>query len=195
MSVISATAVSDWPTPTVSTRTTSWPAASTTSIASRVRRATPPRVPPAGEGRMKAFASPASRVMRVLSPRIEPPPSREEGSTASTASRWPRDRTCRPKLSMKVDLPTPGAPEMPMRIERPVRGSRISSSAVGEGAVVGPGRFHQGDGLGQSPAVALDQRLGQAGDVGKRRLAHDTAASCWASLSTAASCWRAHMAA
>ena len=49
---MSATAVSDWPTPTVSTSTTSNPAASTTTIASRVARATPPSVPDVGEGRM-----------------------------------------------------------------------------------------------------------------------------------------------
>jgi hypothetical protein len=42
MSVIRATAVSDWPTPTVSTMMTSQPAASQTSSASRVRAATPP---------------------------------------------------------------------------------------------------------------------------------------------------------
>lgn len=47
---MSDTAVSDWPTPTVSTRTTSYPAASTTTMASRVARATPPRVPAVGEG-------------------------------------------------------------------------------------------------------------------------------------------------
>ena len=47
-----ATAVSLWPTPTVSTMTMSWPAASQTSIASRVFSATPPSVPDAGLGRM-----------------------------------------------------------------------------------------------------------------------------------------------
>ena len=46
-----ATTVSDWPTPTVSTRTTSKPAASQSSMVSRVIRATPPSVPPDGEGR------------------------------------------------------------------------------------------------------------------------------------------------
>ena len=51
VSTISATAVSDWPVPTVSTMTTSKPAASQRSIASRVRAATPPRLPPEGEGR------------------------------------------------------------------------------------------------------------------------------------------------
>ena len=86
---MSATAVSDWPMPTVSTRMTSKPAASQTSIVSRVLAATPPSVPAEGEGRMKALGSTASRAMRVLSPRIEPPVRAEEGSTASTATLWP----------------------------------------------------------------------------------------------------------
>jgi len=51
-SVIAATAVSDCPTPTVSTTITSNPAASQTSRHSRVRAATPPSVPALGEGRM-----------------------------------------------------------------------------------------------------------------------------------------------
>src|SRR6266705_1348499 len=50
-STMPATATSDWPTPTVSTITTSKPAASQSSIASRVRRATPPRVPAVAEDR------------------------------------------------------------------------------------------------------------------------------------------------
>ncbi len=64
MSTMSATAVSDWPTPTVSTITVSKPAASTSSIVSRVRRATPPKVAPAGEGRMKA-ADPARQLLHA----------------------------------------------------------------------------------------------------------------------------------
>ena len=70
---MSATAVSDWPTPTVSTSTTSKPAASTTTIASRVALATPPSVPEVGEGRMNASGSADSRAIRVLSPRMLPP--------------------------------------------------------------------------------------------------------------------------
>ena len=70
---MSATVVSDWPMPTVSTRITSKPAASHKSMVSRVFAATPPSVPEEGEGRMKALRSVASRAMRVLSPRIEPP--------------------------------------------------------------------------------------------------------------------------
>ena len=84
-STMSATAVSLWPTPTVSITIRSKPAASQASAASRVRLVTPPSVPPAGEGRMNAAGAWASRCMRVLSPRIEPPVRRLEGSTASTA--------------------------------------------------------------------------------------------------------------
>ena len=107
-STMSATTVSDWPTPTVSTSTTSKPAASHSSIASRVRRATPPRVPPDGDGRMNACGSRARRSMRVLSPMIEPPLRRLDGSTASTATRCPAAVRRDPSSSMKVDLPAPG---------------------------------------------------------------------------------------
>ncbi len=54
ISTISATVVSAWPAPTVSTSTVSNPAASHTRIASRVRRATPPVSAPAEDGRMNA---------------------------------------------------------------------------------------------------------------------------------------------
>ncbi len=124
-----ATAVSLWPTPTVSTITTSWPAASASSIASRVLPATPPSVPPLGLGRMNACGCTDSRSMRVLSPRMEPPETLDDGSTASTATRWPRSTRYRPSASMKVLLPTPGTPEMPMRNERPLCGISASSSA------------------------------------------------------------------
>gem|GEM_PF-3886417 len=55
-------------------------------MVSRVRRATPPRVSPAGEGRIKALGLRDSSSMRVLSPRMLPPVICEEGSTASTAT-------------------------------------------------------------------------------------------------------------
>ena len=85
-STMPATATSDCPTPTVSTSTTSKPAASHTNNASRVRRATPPSVPPEGDGRMNAEAWRDSCSIRVLSPRIEPPLRVLDGSTASTAT-------------------------------------------------------------------------------------------------------------
>ncbi len=127
-SVIERTAVSDWPTPTVSTSTFSKPAASHNSMVSRVRRATPPKCPRAGEGRMKARSSTLSRSMRVLSPRMLPPEMGLDGSTLRTATRSPRWRIrCMPRASMKVLLPTPGTPVMPTRRDLPVAG-RIASS-------------------------------------------------------------------
>ena len=83
-------------------------------------------------GRRGADEAPSRRdssSMRVLSPRMLPPAIGELGSTASTATRLPCSSRCRPKASMKVDLPTPGIPVMPMRILLPVWGrhcSRIS---------------------------------------------------------------------
>ena len=126
MSTSSATAVSAWPTPTVSTNIASNPAASHSKMASRVRRAMPPGVSPAEDGRMKASGARANSAMRVLSPRIAPPPRFEAGSTASTAMRRPSAMPARPNRSMKVDLPAPGGPEMPMRTALPVSGSSAS---------------------------------------------------------------------
>jgi len=60
--------------------------------------------------------------MRVLSPRIDPPVRELDGSIASTATRCPASTTWRPRASMRVDFPAPGAPEMPMRIAPPVWG-------------------------------------------------------------------------
>ena len=48
--------------------------------------------------------------MRVLSPRIEPPVRVELGSTARTATRLPEAVSCEPRVSIVVDLPTPGTP-------------------------------------------------------------------------------------
>ena len=124
---MSATATSDWPTPTVSITITSNPAASHSSPASRVRRATPPSDPPEGEGRMKASGSRARRSMRVLSPMIEPPLRRLDGSTASTATRCPAAVSRVPSSSMNVDLPEPGVPLTPTRTALPVAGSTSSS--------------------------------------------------------------------
>eukprot|EP01139_Manchomonas_bermudensis_P006552 Amastigsp_a177488_33.p2 type:complete len:230 gc:universal Amastigsp_a177488_33:381-1070(+) len=115
MSTMSETAYSDWPTPTVSTSTTENPAASHSAMASEVLRATPPRMPRDGVDRMNAFGFRLSSVIRVRSPRIDPPVRADDGSTARTARRSSRSASQLPKPSMNVDLPTPGAPEIPMR--------------------------------------------------------------------------------
>ena len=131
-STIEATVVSDWPTPTVSTIITSKPAASHTSMDSRVLRATPPKLPPEGEGRIKALGLIASCSIRVLSPRMEPPLRVLLGSMAKTATLCPLSASMLPKLSMKVLFPAPGTPVMPRRTALPVCGnsSLITSRAI-----------------------------------------------------------------
>ena len=74
-----------------------------------------------------------SSSIRVLSARIDPPVTLLDGSTARTATRWPRAIRCRPSDSTKVDLPTPGAPLMPMRIDSTACGSSASSTACPRG--------------------------------------------------------------
>ena len=78
---------------------------------------------------MNAFSSADSFAIRVLSPRIDPPERREVGSTASTATLLPSPVSSVPKASMKVDLPTPGTPVMPMRCALPVSGMISDNSA------------------------------------------------------------------
>src|SRR3954464_2615211 len=96
---------------------------------SRVAWATPPRAPEGGEGRMKGGGWTASRAMRVLSPRIDPPERADDGSTASTATFEPALVRSTPSWSMKVDLPTPGTPLMPIRRAPPACGSSSTSSS------------------------------------------------------------------
>ena len=79
---------------------------------------------------MKALGSRLSRSIRVLSPKIDPPERAELGSTASTATRMPCAVSIMPKLSMKVDFPTPGVPESPMRSACRSVGSFASNSAA-----------------------------------------------------------------
>ena len=125
-STIDLTTVSDCPTPTVSIMMTSKPAASHKIEVSRVFRATPPRVSPEGEGRIKAFSSVESSSMRVLSPRMLPLERSLLGSIASTASRFPLAVKNFPKLSIKVLFPTPGTPVIPTLTELPECGRHFS---------------------------------------------------------------------
>ena len=129
VSTIAATVTSDCPTPTVSTNTTSNPAASTMTIDSRVALATPPSTPELGDGRMNAWSSTDSLDMRVLSPRMLPPVSVDDGSTASTATRFPLAVRSLPSASTNVDFPAPGTPVMPMRWAPPAFGSNRTNSS------------------------------------------------------------------
>ena len=124
------TAVSLCPTPTVSTKIRSKPAASQRSIASRVFPATPPKVLREGLGRMKARLSKARRSMRVLSPRILPFERELLGSTAKTATFLPASKSLPPKTSIKLLFPTPGTPVTPIRKDCPVCGNSSWIRAV-----------------------------------------------------------------
>ena len=113
-STILCTAVSLWPTPTVSMIMVSKPKASHKVMVSLVFRATPPKVSPDAEGRIKAFLSLTNSSIRVLSPKILPCEMVLLGSTARTATFLPKLVKCFPKASIKVLLPTPGTPVMPI---------------------------------------------------------------------------------
>ena len=62
---------------------------------------------------------------------------------------------------MSVDFPAPGAPDTPIRTDRPVRGRSSSRRARGVGAVVGAGGLDQRDGLGEGSPVAGADPIGQ----------------------------------
>ena len=113
------TSTSSWPTPTVSTITTSQPAASSRSMASWVARARPPRAPRVAMERMKIPGSAAIRPMRMRSPRMAPPLNGEVGSTARMPTRLPSRRRARASWSVRVDFPAPGEPVRPTTMARP----------------------------------------------------------------------------
>jgi hypothetical protein len=67
----------------------------------------------------------------------------------------------RPKRSIKVDLPAPGGPVMP--IPRGAAGRRQDrlDQPLGFRAVIGAGRFDERDGTRQGPPAAAAQRRGK----------------------------------
>ena len=127
-----ATVTSDWPTPTVSTSTTSYAAASSTSIAWVVARATPPSVPALGRGPDVGVGSADSSAIRVLSPSTEPPVRTERRVDGEHADPVAVAGQLVPRVSMNVDLPTPGTPEMPTRTAPPAAGRAESATGLGE---------------------------------------------------------------
>ena len=161
-STMPATATSDWPTPTVSTSTTSKPAASHTSIASRVRRATPPSVPPDGDGRMNA-SRPARQLLhaRLVAEDRTAARARSTGRPRAPPPRCPASTRCRPSASMNVDFPAPGAPLMPTRVAAPVAGRSSSSSADRVVAMIGARRLDERDRARERAPVAGAHRVGE----------------------------------
>ena len=76
--------------------------------------------------RVAGSAAPSASCRRGSSRRVRV----EDGSTASTATRCPCPVSIVPNVSMNVDLPTPGVPDMPMRSASPVSAQTASSSAA-----------------------------------------------------------------
>ena len=132
VSTIPATVTSDWPTPTVST--------STTSYAGRLEHQHRLAWSPGrrrrgcrrtGEGRMKASrvdrrAAPSGSCRRAPSRRCAPTTGRRRARRPGGPAAVSRV----PSASMNVDLPTPGTPEMPTRTaERPASRQQLGRAA------------------------------------------------------------------
>ena len=81
---------------------------------------------------MNAFLFIESFSILVLSPKIDPPENRDEGSTANTATLRPFFISFIPKDSIKVDLPTPGTPVIPILIDLslPLNNSKSFSEVI-----------------------------------------------------------------
>ena len=168
-SVRLATSVSLWPTPTVSTITTSKPAASTKSIASRVCAATPPSAPDEGEGRMNADGCRESSSMRVLSPSTEPPRhgarriDREHGHALALLDELEAERLDQRGLAHARRA---GEAE-PQRLA----GARkeLRHHLARQRLVIVAGRLGERDRLGEQPPVAADDPRGKTRAFARRQ--------------------------
>ena len=105
---------SAWPTPTVSSRTTSRPAASISSAACSAASLSPPSAPRLAIERMNTPGSRKWSVRRIRSPSRAPWVNGEEGSIDSTATVRSRARSSLVSAPSSVDLPAPGGPVKPM---------------------------------------------------------------------------------
>ncbi len=129
-------------------------------MVSRVRRATPPKWPRDGEGRMKALSSADRRSIRVLSPRMLPPEIGLDGSTLRTATASPRSRIrCSPSTSMNVLFPAPGVPVMPTRRDSPVCRQHAVENLLGQFEIGIEVALDHRDGLRQLDAVRIQNAV------------------------------------
>ncbi len=122
VSAAAATSTSLCPVPTVSSRTMSNPAASSTVAAAVEVAASPPAWPRDAIERMNTPSSEAYACIRTRSPSNAPPVIGEDGSTATTAAVRPASRSAARSDATSVDLPAPGGPVMPTRCAAPARG-------------------------------------------------------------------------
>ena len=122
VSAIPITSTSLCPAPTVSRKTTSLPAASSTSSACSAASARPPRWPRVPIERMKTSGSRKWSLSRMRSPSSAPCENGLEGSTETTPTVISRSRTCRISAETRLDFPTPGGPVTPTEYVEPVCG-------------------------------------------------------------------------
>ena len=119
-----------------------------------MRRATPPSVPPDGDGRMNAFGSRKPFGMRVLSPRMLPPVTatrRVDRQHRHAVAR--RDQVAVPSASMNVLLPTPGGAGDPDADGLAgVRHERVEH-LLAQLAMLGAAALEQRDAAGHDPPV------------------------------------------
>ena len=114
VSAIVITSTSLWPAPTVSRKSSSLPAASSTSAACSVVSASPPRWPRVPIERMKTSGSRKWSARRMRSPRSAPFVNGLDGSTEMTPTLVESSRTRRTSALIRLDLPTPGGPVTPI---------------------------------------------------------------------------------
>ncbi len=113
---------SDWPAPTVSTITTSFPEASKIFTASFVALAKAPTLPRVAILRIKTPSSVLSSCMRTRSPKKAPPVKGLDGSTATTPTVFPCLLSSSTSFCISVLFPEPGGPVMPTMWALPVCG-------------------------------------------------------------------------
>ena len=114
VSAVLTMSTSDWPTPTVSIMMISKPNASISLTASPAFWDKPPRLPRVAIERTKMPSSEDRSSILIRSPRIAPPENGLVGSTAIMPTVLPRLRNSLASLSVKVLLPAPGGPVIPM---------------------------------------------------------------------------------
>ena len=122
VSAWSMMSISAWPTPTVSTNTSSRPAASSSSAACSAASDRPPSAPRLAIERMNTPWSRKCSVRRMRSPSSAPCVNGEDGSIDSTPTLRPASRRDFVSAPISVDLPTPGGPVKPTTAALPVCG-------------------------------------------------------------------------
>ena len=110
VSAWSMMSISAWPTPTVSTNTSSRPAASSSSAACNAASESPPSAPRLAIERMNTPGSRKCSPRRMRSPSSAPCVNGEDGSIDSTPTVRPTSRRAFVSAPISVDLPTPGGP-------------------------------------------------------------------------------------